>query len=134
MSELKTAISTPAAPAAIGPYSQAILSGDFLFASGQIGLDPTSLTIVEGGIIPQTERVLQNIQAILAEARLDVNNVIKTTIFLKNMDDFATVNAAYAEFFTHNGAVPPARSTVEVARLPKDALVEIEIIARCFTN
>lgn len=130
MSQLKSAISTTGAPAAIGPYSQAIRSGDLLFASGQVGFDPTTGLLVEGGMPTQTERVLANIQAVLTEAGLTPANVIKTTVFLKSMDDFAIMNAAYATFFAPEGTTPPARSTVEVARLPKDALVEIEIIAR----
>lgn len=134
MSQLKSAISTTGAPAAIGPYSQAIRSGDLLFASGQVGFDPTTGLLVEGGVLAQTERVLANIQAVLTEAGLTVANVIKTTVFLKNMDDFATMNTAYAKFFAPEGVTPPARSTVEVARLPKDALVEIEITARFPAN
>ena len=130
MSEHKKAISTSAAPAAIGPYSQAIRSGDFLFASGQVGFDPVTGNVVEGGIEAQTERVLANIKAVLEAAGLTTDHVVKTTVFLKNMQDFAAMNAIYAHAFAPEGATPPARSTVEVARLPKDALVEIEIIAR----
>jgi len=126
----KTMISTAEAPAAIGPYSQAVRVGDTLYTSGQVALDPTTGTIVAGGIREQTIRVLENLAAVLAEAGLDMANVIKTTVFLKNMADFATMNEVYATYLAPEGVVPPARSTVEVARLPKDALVEIELIAR----
>ena len=126
----KEAVSTPQAPAAIGPYSQAVRSGDLLFLSGQVGLDPATGNVVEGGVEPQTERVLANINAVLTAAGLGFANVIKTTVFLKSMGDFTAVNALYARAFAPAGVVPPARSTVEVARLPKDALVEIEVIAR----
>lgn len=130
MSDTKAPIHTDAAPAAIGPYSQAIRSGDLLFASGQVGFDPATGLLVEGGVAAQTERVLANVAAVLAAAGLTFAHVVKTTVFLKRMDDFATVNALYAKAFAPEGVVPPARSTVEVARLPKDALVEIEVIAR----
>ena len=126
----KTAISSPDAPAAIGPYSQAIRSGDLLFASGQVGFDPATGLVVEGGMPAQIERVLANIEALLTAAGLGFADVVKTTVFLKNMEDFAIMNAAYAKRFAPEGATPPARSTIEVARLPKDALVEIEITAR----
>jgi 2-iminobutanoate/2-iminopropanoate deaminase len=130
----KTAISTTGAPAAIGPYSQAIRSGDLLFASGQVGFDPVTGLVVEGGMPAQIERVLANIEALLTAAGLGFADVVKTTVFLKNMDDFATMNAAYAKRFAPEGSTPPARSTIEVARLPKDALVEIEITARFPAN
>jgi 2-iminobutanoate/2-iminopropanoate deaminase len=126
----KTAITTPSAPAAIGPYSQAVRSGDFVYASGQVGFDPETGAVVDGGIEAQTERVIANIAAVLAAAGLGFGDVIKTTVFLKNMSDFAVMNALYAKAFAPEGVVPPARSTVEVARLPKDGLVEIEVIAR----
>ena len=122
----RTVLSTPHAPAAIGPYSQAIRSGDLLFASGQLGLDPATGNLVDG-IEAQTRQALTNLQAVLAAAGGSVANVVKTTIFLADMADFATVNALYAEVFRHE---PPARSTVQVAALPKGGLVEIEIIAR----
>jgi 2-iminobutanoate/2-iminopropanoate deaminase len=128
--QAKTAIATKDAPAAIGPYSQAIRSGDMLFASGQIGLDPTTGQLVPGGIAEQTKRVFENIKAVLAEAGLDVTHVVKTTVYLKSMSDFAVVNEIYASFLAPEGVVPPARSTVAVAGLPKDALVEIEVIAK----
>jgi 2-iminobutanoate/2-iminopropanoate deaminase len=128
--QAKTAIATKDAPAAIGPYSQAIRSGDMLFASGQIGLDPATGQLVPGGIAEQTNRVFENIKAVLTEAGLDVTHVVKTTVYLKSMSDFAVVNEIYANYLAPAGVVPPARSTVAVAGLPKDALVEIEVIAK----
>jgi 2-iminobutanoate/2-iminopropanoate deaminase len=118
-------ISTSQAPAAIGPYSQAIKAGKFLFASGQLGLDPATGNLVEG-IEGQTRQALANLQAVLAEAGTSVGNVVKTTIFLADLSNFATVNGLYAEVFAHE---PPARSTVQVAALPKGGLVEIEVVA-----
>ncbi len=126
----KAKVSTSNAPAAIGPYSQAVLSGDFLYTSGQVALDPTSGQMIEGGIREQTTRVLENLKAVLAAAGSDLGKVVKTVVFLKNMQDFSLMNEVYADYLAPEGAVPPARSTVEVARLPKDALVEIEVIAR----
>ncbi len=126
----KAAISAKEAPAAIGPYSQAIRVGDTLFASGQIGLDPATGQMVSGGIAEQTVRVLENVKAVLAEAGLKMKDVVKTTVFLKSMGDFAAMNEVYARYLAADGAVPPARSTVAVAGLPKEALVEIEIIAK----
>ncbi|SEG44223.1 endoribonuclease L-PSP [Bryocella elongata] len=126
----KTVISSSGAPAAIGPYSQAVRVGEMIFTSGQVALDPATGAIVEGGIEAQTERVVANLSAVLAAAGLDLSHVIKTTVFLKDMGDFAAMNAIYAKAFAPEGVVPPARSTVEVARLPKDALVEIECIAQ----
>ena len=126
----KTAISTADAPAAIGPYSQAIRVGDTLYTSGQVGLDPASGVLVDGGIEAQTTRVLDNLKAVLAEAGLDLTHVVKTTVFLKSMSDFAAMNAIYARYLAPDGVVAPARSTVAVAALPKDALVEIELIAK----
>ena len=124
---MKKEILTKDAPAPIGPYSQAIEMGNLIFCSGQIPLDPASGLIVgEGNVELQTQQVMKNISAVLTQADLAFSNVIKTTIFLKNMADFPKVNAIYAERFT---APFPARSTVEVARLPKDVLVEIEVIA-----
>lgn len=119
-------ISTSQAPAAIGPYSQAIRSGDLLFASGQLGLDPATGNLVDG-IEAQARQALTNLQAVLAAAGAGIADVVKTTIFLADMADFATVNAIYGELFRHE---PPARSTVQVAALPKGGLVEIEVIAR----
>ena len=118
-------ISTSQAPAAIGPYSQAIRAGKFLFASGQLGLDPSTGNLQEG-IEAQTRQALANLQAVLAEAGAGVENVVKTTIFLADMAHFATVNNLYAQVFQSE---PPARSTVQVAALPKNGLVEIEVIA-----
>ncbi len=126
----KTAISTTDAPAAIGPYSQAVRVGDTLFASGQIPIDPKTGNLVPGGITEQTTQVMENIRAVLAKAGVDMVHVVKTTVFLKNMNDFAAMNAVYAKYLAPTGAVPPARSTVEVARLPKDALVEVEVLAQ----
>ena len=130
MSQNKTAISTTDAPAAIGPYSQAVRVGDMLFTSGQVALDPATGNLVPGGIVEQTTRVLENLKAVLAAAGLDMIHVVKTTVFLKDMKDFAAMNEIYAKYFAPQGAVPPARSTVQVAGLPKDALVEIECIAK----
>jgi 2-iminobutanoate/2-iminopropanoate deaminase len=130
MPTLKTAIATKDAPAAIGPYSQAIRVGDMLYASGQVALDPATGQLVSGGIAEQTVRALENIKAVLTQAGLDLTHVIKTTVFLKNMSDFATMNEIYAKYLAPEGTVAPARSTVAVAGLPKDALVEIEVIAK----
>jgi 2-iminobutanoate/2-iminopropanoate deaminase len=125
----KTAISTAGAPAAIGPYSQAIRMGDMLFTSGQIPIDPKTGDLVEGGIGEQTTQVMENIKAVLTEAGVDFVHVVKTTVFLKDMNDFAAMNAIYAKYFAPEGVVSPARSTVQVVRLPKDALVEVEVVA-----
>ena len=130
MTQPKLRISTANAPAAIGPYSQAVRVGDLIFTSGQIGLDPATGAIVSGGIREQTTRVLDNLAAVLREAGLDMADVIKTTVYLQDMSDFAAMNDIYATYIAPEGVVPPARSTVEVARLPKDALVEIDLIAR----
>jgi 2-iminobutanoate/2-iminopropanoate deaminase len=126
----KKAVSTISAPAAIGPYSQAVRVGDFLYTSGQIPINPATGAMVDGGIEEQTTRVLENLKAVLEAAEIGLENVVKTTVFLKNMGDFAAMNAIYAQYFAPEGVVAPARSTVEVARLPKDALVEIEVIAK----
>lgn len=120
------AVSTDAAPAAIGPYSQAVRAGDFLFLSGQIPLDPATGVFVPGGVQAQTEQVIRNILAVLSSQGLGLEAIVKTTVFLTNMGDFPAVNAVYAEQF---GSALPARSAVGVAALPKDALVEIECIA-----
>ena len=122
---MKEIIATGAAPAAIGPYSQGIKAGNLVITSGQLPMDPATGTFPEG-IAEQTRQSLTNVQAVLAAAGLGMEDVIKTTVFLKDMNDFADMNAVYATFFTEN---PPARSAVEAARLPKDALVEIEAIA-----
>jgi 2-iminobutanoate/2-iminopropanoate deaminase len=128
--QIKTVISTTDAPAAIGPYSQAVRVGDMLFASGQVGLDPATGQIVDGGIVEQTKRVFENIKAVLAAAGADLTQVVKTTVFLKNMSDFAAMNEIYATYLAPSGVVPPARSTVAVAGLPKDALVEVEVLVK----
>jgi 2-iminobutanoate/2-iminopropanoate deaminase len=127
MSLAKTVIATTSAPAAIGPYSQAIRVGDTLFTSGQIPIDPATGNLVEGAIAEQTEQVFKNLKAVLAEAGLGFNDVVKTTVFLKSMGDFAAMNEIYAKNFT---SAFPARSTVQVAALPKDSLVEIECVAK----
>ena len=123
---MKKVINTKNAPAAIGPYSQAILMGNMLYASGQLGLDPTTGNFVPGGVTEQTEQVFKNIRAILEEAGLTIANVVKTTCFLADMSDFAAMNAVYEKQFTGDF---PARSAVAVKTLPKNGLVEIEIIA-----
>src|SRR6478672_1114916 len=123
---VRQALTTAGAPAAIGPYSQAIVAGQLLFCSGQIPLDPVTGQIVEGDVGAQTRRVLENVRAILVAADTTFDDVVKTTVFLADMNDFAAMNAVYAEYFT---APAPARSTVQAARLPRDARVEIEIIA-----
>jgi 2-iminobutanoate/2-iminopropanoate deaminase len=130
MSETKTAIATTAAPVAIGPYSQAIRVGDTLFTSGQVAIDPATGNLVAGGITEQTVQVLDNLKAVLAAAGISFTHVVKTTVFLKDMKDFAAMNEVYARYLAPHGATPPARSTVQVAALPKDALVEIECIAK----
>ena len=123
---MKEIISTSNAPAAIGPYSQAVKAGNLLFISGQVPLDPATGEVVEGDITVQTRRVLDNVKAILTEAGADFSNVVKTTVFLKDMNDFVPMNRVYAEYYPENC---PARSAVQVARLPKDVSVEIETIA-----
>ena len=123
---MKKISATEKAPAAIGPYSQAIDCGTFLITSGQVPIDPATGEIVPGGVAEQTRQSLTNVKAILAQAGLTMDNVVKTTVFLQSMGDFAAMNAVYAEFFTEGQY--PARSAVEVAALPKGALVEIETI------
>ena len=123
----RTAVSTALAPAAIGPYSQAIDVGCLVFCSGQLGLDPTSGALVEGGVAAQAERALLNLRAVLDAAGLSFADVVKTTIFMADMADFAAVNGVYGRFSVDP---PPARSTVAVAALPRGGLVEIEAIAR----
>ncbi len=124
---MRKIIATENAPKAIGPYSQAVQVAGFLYTAGQLGLDPGSGDMVDGGVEAQTRRALENLRAILETAGSSLAQVVKTTVFLKNMNDFAAMNAVYATFFPQE---PPARSAVEVARLPKEALVEIEAIAR----
>ena len=123
---MKQAISTANAPAALGPYSQAIQVGNMLFLSGQVPIDPATGAVVEGGIQEQARQSLSNLKAILNEAGTNMGAVVKTTVFLKSMDDFAAMNEVYAQFFQQPY---PARSAVQVAKLPKDVLVEIEAIA-----
>ncbi len=122
----KEAILTKDAPAPIGPYSQAIKVGNFLFCSGQIPLDPVTNALVPGDVKAQTKKVMENIEAVLKQAGATFENIAKTTIFLKSMGDFPMVNEIYGAYFKET---PPARSTVEVARLPKDVSVEIEVLA-----
>ncbi len=119
-------IHTDQAPKAIGPYSQAIRVGDFVFCAGQTPIDPATNNLVDGGIEEQTRRALQTLSVVLQAAGTSLSQVVKTTVFLLDMNEFAKMNAVYAEFFPSN---PPARSTVQVARLPKDARVEIEVVA-----
>ncbi|MCW5907798.1 MAG: RidA family protein [Chitinophagales bacterium] len=122
----KQIVNTPNAPAAIGPYSQAVKCGNFLFVSGQIPIDPATGTLINGSIEDETHRVMKNLNAILEEAGSGFVNVLKATIFIKNMNDFARINEVYASYFSGNY---PARETVEVARLPKNVNVEISVIA-----
>jgi len=122
---MKKLISTDKAPAAIGPYSQAIQFSGLLFVSGQIAIDPKTGEFVEGGIEAHTEQVLENLKAIIEEAGMTLKNVLKCSCFLKNMEDFVTFNSVYERYF---GETPPARETIEVARLPKDAMVEVSAI------
>lgn len=123
---MREAIATNDAPKAIGPYSQAIKANGFVFISGQIPLDPATQELVTGDVAAQTERVLQNLSGILKAAGSSLQQVVKTSVFLKSMSDFANMNEVYSRHFTQ---APPARSTVEVARLPKDVMVEIDVIA-----
>ena len=125
-SEGKKIISSEKAPKAIGPYSQAIVVENLVFTAGQVGLDPVTMELVEGGVEAQTRQVLTNLKNVLEKADSGLNFIIKTTVFLRDMGDFATMNSVYGEFFPEN---PPARSTIQVAGLPKDALVEIEAMA-----
>ena len=122
----KEIIITDKAPKAIGPYSQAIRAGDFIFVSGQIPLDPETGAVVSGGIDIQTERVLNNISGVLEAVGVSMEGVVKTTVYLKDMADFSIFNECYSRFFPKN---PPARATVEVSRLPKDVRIEIDAIA-----
>ncbi len=123
---MKEIISTDKAPAAIGPYSQGVKAGGFLFLSGQIALDPQTMSVVPGDAVAQTEQVMKNMKAALASQGLDFSDVVKTTVFIKDMNEFKRINEVYGRFFVKDA---PARSCVEVARLPKDVLVEIEAIA-----
>lgn len=123
---MREVITTKDGPAAIGPYSQAIRANGFVFVSGQIALDPVTNTLVTGDVAFQTDRVLKNLSGILGASGSGLEKVVRSTVFLKNMGDFAAMNEVYGRYFP---AAPPARSTVEVARLPKDVLVEIDVIA-----
>ena len=126
---MKEEVRTQGAPQAIGPYSQAVKGAGFVFASGQVALDPTSGSMVPGGIVEQTERVMKNVSAVLAAAGTSLDKVIKSTVFLKDMNDFVKMNEVYGRYIAGDGKIAPARSTVEVSRLPKDSLIEIEVIA-----
>jgi 2-iminobutanoate/2-iminopropanoate deaminase len=122
----KKVVATKDAPQPIGPYSQAIKAGGFVFASGQIALDPATGKLIEGDIKAQTERVLKNLSAVLAAAGSSMDRVVRTTVFLKSISDFPAMNEVYGQFFKNE---PPSRSTVQVAALPKDALIEIDVVA-----
>jgi 2-iminobutanoate/2-iminopropanoate deaminase len=128
---MREVVSTDKGPKAIGPYSQAIKANGFVFLSGQIPLDPATQQLISGDVATQTERVLQNIAAILSAAGSSLSRVVKTSVFLRSMNDFVAMNEVYGRHFA---AEPPARSTVEVARLPKDVLVEIDVIALLLTS
>src|SRR5215212_5746960 len=123
---MREIIKTESAPAAIGPYSQAVRAGGFVFASGQIPLDPKTGEFVPGGIAEQTEQVMRNLSAVLEAAGIGLESVVKTTVFLADMNDFASMNEVYGRYFKEN---PPARATLQAARLPRDARVEIEAVA-----
>jgi 2-iminobutanoate/2-iminopropanoate deaminase len=123
---MREVIATNDGPKAIGPYSQAIRANGFVFVSGQVAIDPANQQVIDGDVAAQTERVLKNLAGILQAAGSRLANVVRTTVFLKNMGDFAAMNEVYGKYFT---SAQPARSTVEVARLPKDVLVEIDVIA-----
>jgi 2-iminobutanoate/2-iminopropanoate deaminase len=123
---VRQAVSTPSAPAAIGPYSQAVRAGSLLFVSGQIPIDPSTGTLIEGTLAEQTHRVLRNIGAILEAAGASFDRVVRTTVYLADMDDFAAMNEVYGSYFS---TPAPARATIQAARLPKDARVEIDVIA-----
>ncbi|HXZ41797.1 MAG TPA: RidA family protein [Terriglobales bacterium] len=123
---MRDVIATKDAPQAIGPYSQAIRANGFVFVSGQVAIDPATQQVINGDIAAQTDRVLKNLSAILKAAGTGLEKVVRSTVFLKDMGDFAAMNEVYARYFT---AMPPARSTIQAARLPKDVLVEIDVIA-----
>jgi len=125
----KAVIATPHAPGAIGPYSQGIRAGNLIFTAGQIALDPATGLVVGPGITEQTVRVFENLKAILEAAGSSLSQAVKATVFLTDFNDFAAMNAVYATYLAPDGAIPPARTTVEVSHLPKDVLVEIDLIA-----
>jgi 2-iminobutanoate/2-iminopropanoate deaminase len=125
----RSRISTDGAPAAIGPYAQGVRAGNFIFTAGQGGLDPVTGQVVAGGIKEQTARTLENLKAVLGAGGSSLGQVVKATVFLKDMNDFAAMNAVYATYFGSDSDTLPARTTVEVARLPRDILVEIEVVA-----
>jgi len=128
-SKSKQVIATAGAPAAIGPYSQGIRVGNLVFTAGQVALDPVHQTVLAGTITEQTTRVLENLKAILEAAGSSLAKTVKATVYLKDMNDFAAMNAVYATYLAPEGVTPPARTTVEVSRLPKDVLVEIDLVA-----
>jgi 2-iminobutanoate/2-iminopropanoate deaminase len=123
---MREVVSTKGAPQAIGPYSQAIKANGFVFTSGQVAIDPSTQQVLSGDVAAQTDRVMRNLLAILEAAGSSLGKVVRSTVFLKDMNDFAAMNQVYGKYFS---SAPPARSTVEVARLPKDVLVEIDVIA-----
>jgi 2-iminobutanoate/2-iminopropanoate deaminase len=123
---MREIISTKDAPKAIGPYSQAVRANGFVFVSGQVAIDPATQQVIEGNVAVQTDRVLRNLSEILKAAESGLGKVVRCSVFLKNMNDFAAMNEVYGKYFS---SAPPARSTVEVSRLPKDVLVEIDVIA-----
>jgi len=125
----KDVIATAGAPEAIGPYSQGIRAGNLVFTAGQVALDPVHQVVLAGGITEQTTRVLENLKAILEAAGSSLDRAVKATVYLKDMNDFAAMNAVYAAYLAPEGVTPPARTTVEVSRLPKDVLVEIDLVA-----
>ncbi len=132
MAMTKVVVKTAEAPAAIGPYAQAVMVGEMVYTSGQIPLDPKTMELVAGGIAEQTTQVLENLKAVLRAAGTDLTKVVKTLVFLQDLKDFGAMNAVYEQYFVGDGvgaATPPARSTVQVAGLPKAALVEIEVVA-----
>lgn len=128
---MRTVISTPDAPKAIGPYSQAIRANGFIFVSGQVAIDPQTQQVTTSDVSAQTDRAIKNLAAILEAAGSGLDRVVRSTVFLKNMNDFTRMNEVYGKYFS---SAPPARSTVEVARLPKDVLVEIDVIALASTS
>jgi 2-iminobutanoate/2-iminopropanoate deaminase len=125
----KTVVATTSAPAAIGPYSQGVRTGNLIFTAGQAALDPKTGQLVSGGITEQTTRTLENLKAVLEAGGSNLAKTVKATVYLKNMGDFGAMNAVYATYLAPEGVTPPARTTIEAARLPKDALVEIELVA-----